>query len=272
MLKDITLGQFFPGNSLLHKADPRMKVVSMLLFAVAVFMASGLLAYLFLAAFVLGLCFMSGISLKVILKGLKPVVFITVFMGLINIFFTAGEKVLLDLGFIKICAEGLWAALFIALRIICLVTGTTLLLTYTTSPNVLCDAIESLLSPLKKIKVPVHDFAMMMTIALRFVPTLIEETDKIMCAQKARGANFETGSLLSRAKALLPVLIPLLVSSVRRATELATAMECRCYAGGEGRTKMRVLKLKLWDWFFMLSWIALGVALYFLSAVKIFGV
>ncbi|MBE6591265.1 MAG: energy-coupling factor transporter transmembrane protein EcfT [Ruminococcaceae bacterium] len=272
MLTDITLGQYFPGNSLLHKADPRMKVVSMLIFAVAVFMASGLLAYLFLAAFVLLACFLSGISLKVILKGLKPVVFITVFMGVINIFFTAGERVLVELGFIRICAEGLWAALFIAIRIISLVMGTTLLLTYTTSPNVLCDAIESLLSPLKRLHVPVHDFAMMMTIALRFVPALIEETDKIMSAQKARGANFETGSLLSRAKALLPVLIPLLVSSIRRATDLATAMECRCYTGGEGRTKMRVLKLSFKDWLFMLAWIALGVALYFLSTVKVWGV
>ncbi len=272
MIKDITLGQFFPGNSVFHRADPRMKTVAMILFVVIVFFADNLLSYSLLLLGVIGACLLSRIDWKVILKGLKPVLFIAVFMGAINVFFTGGNTLLLELWVIRIYAEGLIAAAFIMIRLFCLVGGTSILLTYTTSPNVLCDAIESLLSPLKLIRVPVHDFAMMMTIALRFIPTLIEETDKIMSAQKARGADFETGSLLKRAKALLPILIPLLVSSIRRASELAVAMECRCYAGGEGRTKLKRLHLRFFDWAFLLAFVFFGAALILLSGIDLWGI
>lgn len=271
MIKDITLGQFFPGNSVFHRADPRIKTVAMVLFVVSVFFADNLLSYAFLLVGVLLSCLLSRISFRVIAKGLKPVLFIAIFMALINVFFTKGQVPLLALGFLQIYPEGLIAAVYIVIRLFCLVAGTSILLTYTTSPNVLCDAIESLLSPLKKIRVPVHDFAMMMTIALRFIPTLIEETDKIMSAQKARGANFETGSLFSRAKALLPVLIPLLVSAIRRASELAVAMECRCYTGGEGRTKLKRLHLRVADFVFLFAVIAFGAGIVFLSHHSVWG-
>ena len=271
MIKDITLGQFFPGNSVFHRADPRIKTVAMVLFVVSVFFADNLLSYALLLLGVISSCLLSQIELKVILKGLKPVLFIAVFMGFINVFFTKGQTLLLELGIVRIYSEGLISAVFIMIRLFCLVGGTGILLTYTTSPNVLCDAIESLLSPLKRIRVPVHDFAMMMTIALRFIPTLIEETDKIMSAQKARGADFESGNLLKRAKALLPILIPLLVSSIRRASELAVAMECRCYAGGEGRTKLKRLHLRFSDWIFLLAFVLFGAALIVLSNYDLWG-
>lgn len=272
MIKDITLGQFFPGNSVFHRADPRMKTVAMVLFVVSVFFADNLLSYALLLLGVLFACLLSRLNATVLVKGLKPVLFIAVFMGFINVFFTRGETLLAEFFFIRIYAEGLWAAAFIVIRLFCLVGGTGILLTYTTSPNVLCDAIESLLSPLKWVRVPVHDFAMMMTIALRFIPTLIEETDKIMSAQKARGADFETGNLLQRAKALLPILIPLLVSSIRRASELAVAMECRCYTGGEGRTKLKRLRLRFSDWVFLLAFVLFGAGLILLSYIDLWGV
>jgi len=199
--------------------------------------------------FLLGaMTFLSRISYKVIVKGLKPIVFIAVFTAVINLFWTTGEKPLIDVLFIRVYPEGLWRALFMIVRIVSLVAGASILLTYTTSPMDLTDAMERLLSPLKKIGLPIHEFAMMMSLALRFVPTLIEETEKIINAQKARGADFETGNLLQRARALIPILIPLFVSSFTRATELATAMECRCYTGGEGRTRMREMHLTAVDW------------------------
>lgn len=272
MIKDITLGQFFPGNSVFHRTDPRIKTVGMVLFVVSVFFADNLLSYAVLLLGVVLSCLFSGICFRVIAKGLKPVLFIALFMALINVFFTKGERALVSLGVIAVYPEGLIAAVFIVIRLFCLVAGTSILLTYTTSPNVLCDAIESLLSPLKIFRVPVHDFAMMMTIALRFIPTLIEETDKIMSAQKARGANFETGSLFSRAKALLPVLIPLLVSAIRRASELAVAMECRCYTGGEGRTKLKRLQLRPWDWVFLLVVLVFGGAIVVLAQIDLWGI
>ncbi len=247
MLKDITLGQFFPGNSPLHKLDPRMKILLMLVFVVFVFFANNLLSFLYLGFVVFVMILLSGIGFGVILKGLKPVVFISIFTALINLFWTTGADPIFEFYFIRIYPEGLWRALFMVMRILSLVTGTCILLTYTTSPMDLTDGLESLLSPLKKLKVPVHEFAMMMSLALRFVPTLIEETEKIINAQKARGADFETGSLVHRAKALIPILIPLFVSSFSRATDLAVAMECRCYTGGEGRTRMRVMRLSSRD-------------------------
>ncbi len=261
MLKDITLGQFFPGESVLHRLDPRFKVLLMLFFVVFVFFANNLWSFLYLLALILFLILISRISLKVILKGLKPILFVSVFTALINLFWSNGEVPLVEFWIIKIYPEGIWRAVFMIVRIISLVAGTSILLTYTTSPMDLTDALESLLSPLKKLRVPVHEFSMMMSLALRFVPTLIDETEKIINAQKARGVNFETGSLISRARALIPILIPLFVSSFSRATELAVAMECRCYTGSEGRTRMRVLHIRSFDlvWFFILSLLCVGI-------------
>ena len=261
MLKDITLGQYFPGKSVLHRLDPRMKILLMIVFVVFVFLAKNAAAFLFLLLLTGILTAVSRIRLSVIIKGLKPVLFISIFTAVINIFWTKGETPLWAWKFIEIYPEGLWRALYMAIRILTLVAGTSVLLTYTTTPMELTDALESLLSPLKKIRVPVHEFAMMMSLALRFVPTLIEETEKIINAQKARCADFETGGLIHRAKALIPVLIPLFLSSFRRATDLATAMECRCYTGGEGRTRMNALKLHFFDAaaFFAFSLLFAGV-------------
>lgn len=246
MLKDITIGQYFPGNSFIHKMDPRMKIIVTLLYIVMLFVASHPLS---LAVGILLLVVMyqvSGIPMKMITKSLKPVVPIVLFTSILNIFFVSGE-VLIKIFFIEITKEGVMLAILMSLRILCLIAGSSLL-TYTTSPIELTDAIERLLNPLKKLKVPVHELSMMMTIALRFIPTLIEETDKIISAQKARGADMESGGLMDRAKALIPVLIPLFVSSFRRADELAMAMECRCYRGGDGRTRMKQLKYSPRDW------------------------
>lgn len=239
MLKDITLGQFFPGDTAIHRLDPRTKLLFVILYIVMLFTASWFVSYGVLLMFLAAVIAISRISLKVILKSLKPLLFIIVLTGLLNLFYTQGTP-LVQFWIITITVEGLMNALFMVLRIAMLITG-TFMLTYTTSPIALTDGLESLLSPLKKIRVPVHELAMMMCIALRFIPTLIEETDKIMNAQKARGADFETGNLIQRAKALIPILVPLFISSFRRADELAVAMECRCYHGGEGRTRMKHL-------------------------------
>lgn len=240
MLKDITLGQYFPGNSFIHRMDPRMKIILTIAYMVLLFAVGNWIGFsvtLFFLGVAIGI---SGIPFKLIMKGVKPIVPLVIFTSILNIFFVAGEPVV-QLGFLKITVEGIVLAAKIAYRIVALIVGTSLL-TYTTSPIALTDAIEELLNPLKKVKFPVHEMAMMMTIALRFIPTLVEETDKIMAAQKARGADLESGNLLQRAKALVPILIPLFISAFRRAEELALAMECRCYQGGEGRTKMRQLK------------------------------
>lgn len=247
MLKDVTLGQFFPGKSILHRLDPRIKILSVILFIVAVFTATSAVSYAFLALLLAGMIAVSGISIKTIMKSIKPLLIIIIFTAVTNIFWTKGENLLLEWKFITVYAEGVRAAVLMVTRLIILITGTFVLLTYTTSPMALTDAIERLTSPLKKLGVPTHEFAMMMTIALRFIPTLIEETDKIISAQKSRGADFETGSLIKRAKAIVPILIPLFISAFRRADELASAMECRLYHGGEGRTKMKILKLKHHD-------------------------
>ena len=241
MLKDITLGQFFPGNSVIHKLDPRTKLVMLVVYIVALFVAVNWISYGIMFIF-LAMCIgISRIPLKSIVKGMKPLVIILIFTGVLNVFFTTGEHLLVSFWRINIYWEGLQRAAFMMIRILMLISG-TFLLTYTTSPIALTDGLESLLNPLKYIKVPVHELAMMMCIALRFIPTLIEETDKIMSAQKARGADFETGKLLDRVKALIPILVPLFISAFRRADELATAMECRCYQGGDGRTKMKLLR------------------------------
>ena len=241
MLKDITLGQYFPGNSVIHRLDPRTKLIMLVVYIVALFTAVSWISY---AACLLFLALIIGIStipLKSIVKGMKPLIFILVFTGILNLFFTGGETVLISIWRITITQEGLIRAVLMVARILMLISS-TFLLTYTTSPIALTDGLESLLGPLKVIRVPVHELSMMMCIALRFIPTLIEETDKIMCAQKARGADFESGNLMQRVKALVPILVPLFISAFRRADELATAMECRCYQGGTGRTKMKLLR------------------------------
>ena len=246
MLKDITMGQYFPGNSPIHRLDPRTKILFLIVYIVALFSASNWVSYGAVLLFLGLIIALSKIPLKSLLSGMKPLIMILVFTGVLNIFFTTGEKVLVSFWKITIYLEGIIRAVFMTLRILMLISG-TFLLTYTTSPIALTDGLESLLGPLKKIRVPVHELAMMMCIALRFIPTLIEETDKIMSAQKARGADFESGNLLNRIKALIPILVPLFISAFRRADELATAMECRCYQGGDGRTKMKLLRFKLLD-------------------------
>ncbi len=246
MLKDITLGQYFPGNSVIHRLDPRTKLVMLIVYIVALFLAVGPVSYGLMLLFLLICIRISRIPGKAFLRGMKPLIFILIFTGLLNLFFTQGETVLVSFWSIVITLEGVLRAVYMVARILMLIAG-TFLLTYTTSPIALTDGLESLLNPLKYIKVPVHELAMMMCIALRFIPTLIEETDKIMAAQKARGADFETGKLMERVKALVPILVPLFISAFRRADELATAMECRCYHGGDGRTKMKLLRYKRRD-------------------------
>ena len=247
MLKDITLGQYFPGNSVIHRLDPRTKLIMLVVYIVALFLAVSWVSYGVMLVFLLAAIKISAIPPKAIIRGMKPLVLILVFTGVLNLFFTEGETVLLEFWVITITEEALTRAFFMVIRILMLISG-TFLLTYTTSPISLTDGLESLMGPLKKIHVPVHELSMMMCIALRFIPTLIEETDKIMSAQKARGADFESGNLIDKAKALIPILVPLFISAFRRADELATAMECRCYQGGDGRTKMKLLRYKRWDY------------------------
>lgn len=254
MISDITLGQFFPGYSVIHKLDPRTKIILAVLFIVTVFLAKNPITLAFLAVITLCIVFMSRISSKVIFKSIKPLVFILAFTAILNLFLTQGESdPLVSFWVIKIYEEGIVRAAFMFVRVIIFILSSTVLLTYTTSPISLTDGIESLLSPLKKIKVPVHSFAMMMSIALRFIPILVEETEKIMNAQKSRGADFSSGGLIKRAKALIPILIPLLASAFNRADELATAMECRCYRGDKNRTKLVKLEYKARDFVWMLA-------------------
>ena len=243
MLKDITLGQYFPGNTVVHRLDPRTKLIFVFLYIVSLFVAKHWCSYLILIALTALVMAVSKISPRHIFKGLKPMLFIIVLTGLLNIFYTQGTPV--REGWI-ITWEGIDHAFKMILRITLLIAG-TFLLTYTTSPMELTDGLEMLFSPLKKLHLPVHEITLMMSMALRFIPTLIEETDKIMSAQKARGADFETGSLLQRARALLPILVPLFVSAFRRADELALAMESRCYHGGDGRTRLRQLHFETLD-------------------------
>ena len=246
MLKDITLGQYFPGDTLVHRLDPRTKLISVVIYFIALFSAKGVLSTgLVLFTLVLSVA-ISRIKPKALLKGMKPLLFIVIFTAFLNLFYTEG-RIIARWWIFKITAEGLSRMILMVVRILLLVSC-TFLLTYTTSPLQLTDGLEQLMRPLKKVRFPVHELSMMMSIALRFIPTLIEELDKIMSAQKARGADFETGGLIKRAKALLPVLVPLFVSAFRRADELATAMECRCYHGGEGRTRMKELRMQSGDY------------------------
>ena len=258
MLKDITLGQYFPGDTLVHRLDPRTKLIMTVLYIVVLFLAKGPVSYLAVFLFLATSIGVSRIRLKTILSGLKPILILILITAVLNLLYNRGETVLLRFWRITITLEGVFTALTMALRIVMLIAG-TLLLTYTTSPLQLTDGLEQLLNPLKKIHVPVHELSMMMSIALRFIPTLIEETDKIMNAQKARGAEFDTGNLIQKAKAMLPLLVPLFISAFRRADELATAMESRCYHGGEGRTKLKVLTMERRDWITMIVGLLLMV-------------
>ena len=263
MLKDITLGQYFPGSSLAHRLDPRTKLMLTVLYIVILFCATSFVSYGLVAALLVVGIKVSGVAPKALVRGLKPILFIICFTAVLNLFYTPGDE-LASFWIFTITRQGVATAFFMVLRITMLIMG-TFLLTYTTSPIALTDGLESLLGPLNKLKVPVHELAMIMSIALRFIPTLIEETDKIMSAQKARGADFESGSLLDRARALVPVLVPLFISAFRRADELAVAMECRCYHGGQGRTKLHVLRYQARDYLVLLAYAAV------LAAVLVLG-
>ncbi|MBO4377788.1 MAG: energy-coupling factor transporter transmembrane protein EcfT, partial [Clostridia bacterium] len=246
MLKDITLGQYYPVKSPVHNLDPRIKIILTIAFIVAVFLGTSLWAFIPVAAYIILAAVLAHLPLKLLLKGIKPLRIILIFTFLLNLFFNAGETVLLEVWKIRITLEGLLTAIRFSMRLVFLVSGASLL-TLTTPPVVLTDGMERLLSPLRKIGFPAHELAMMMSIALRFIPVLLEEADKIMKAQMARGADFESGNLIQRAKSMVPLLVPLFVSAFRRAGDLAMAMEARCYHGGEGRTRLRVLKLTMND-------------------------
>ncbi len=268
MLKDVTFGQYFPGDSILHKADPRFKLLILIEYLIIVLAAGTLPAIILSVSLALFLMLNSGIRFSILIKSVKPLIFVLVFTAIINLFFTTSQgDPLVQWKFITIYKEGIQNAIAMLIRLLSLVLGTSVLISFTTSPLELTDGIESLLNPLKKIGVPVHEFAMMMSIALRFIPTLIEETNKIISAQKARCADFESGNILRRIKALIPILIPLFVSAVRRAEELADAMECRCYHGGEGRTKLKVMKAKKSDFLFLLIITVLTVSIFFLNQI-----
>ncbi len=254
MLKDISIGQYFPGKSVVHRMDPRIKIILTFAYIIMLFIIKNTLAFSVAILFLIILIATAKIPFKAVLRGVKPILPLVIFTSILNIFFIDG-KILFEWWVFKISLEGIQLAILMSIRIVCLIVGASML-TYTTSPISLTDAIERLFKPLKYIKFPVHEMAMMMTIALRFIPTLIEETDKIMSAQKARGADLETGGIVKRAKALIPILIPLFVSAFRRAEELAMAMECRCYRGGEGRTRMKQLTLgwtDLWCTLFVVA-------------------
>jgi len=266
LLKDITLGQFFPGDTVVHRLDPRTKLILMITYITGLFMAKGFPAYGFMLVLLITCLAISRIKPKAVLKGLKPIFIIICLTVVLNIFFIRGETILFQYKAIIITEEGVYTAVFMAMRLMMLIVG-TFLLTYTTSPITLTDGLERMLSPLKKIKLPVHEFAMMMSIALRMIPTLIEETDKIMSAQKSRGADFETGGLIKRAKAILPLIIPLFISAFRRADELATAMESRCYHGGEGRTKLKVLRFSRIDFIAFLFGVCVIASVIFLGRI-----
>lgn len=246
MLSGVTIGQYYPGNSLVHRVDPRMKILLILILMVSVFLCKSFWAIGLCLAVTLAILIISKINFKTVLKGLKPIIIIVIITSVLNLFYGSGEPIV-SFWVFKITKNGIFSAIFMSLRVFLLVIN-GLMLTYTTTPTALTDAIEALLKPLHTLfKLDIHSLAMTMTIALRFIPTLIEEVDKIMSAQKSRGADMESGNLLKRVKALVPVLIPLFVSSFRRANELAYAMECRCYRGGEGRTKMKQMRLKALD-------------------------
>lgn len=246
MIRDITIGQYYPADSVIHKLDPRTKLVGTLVFIISLFLFHDFVGYIIATAFLAGVIRASKVPLKFIIKGLKAIIMLLMITVIFNMFLTPGDP-LIQYGIFKISKEGFRIAVFMAIRLIYLIIGSSMM-TLTTTPNQLTDGLESLLGPLKHIKVPVHEIAMMMSIALRFIPILLEETDKIMKAQIARGADFESGNLIKKAKSLIPLLVPLFISAFRRANDLAMAMEARCYSGGEGRTKMKPLLYQVCDY------------------------
>lgn len=258
MFQDITLGQFYPGNSILHRLDPRTKFVGTIVFIVGIFLVQGLVGYTFVTLFLATIICLSQVPLKVVLKGIKPIFFILVITMLFNIFLIPG-KVLFQWWIFRVTEEGILQAVRMGIRLVFLVTGSSIMM-LTTTPTALTDAMERLFRPLARIRIPVHEIAMMMSIALRFIPILMEETDKIKKAQMARGADFETGNFIRRIKAMVPLLVPLFVSAFQRANDLALAMEARCYHGGEGRTQMKPLRYERRD---ALAYICLGLFLGF---------
>ena len=268
-MKSISFGQFYPAESIIHRSDPRTKVILAVLYIISSFVCKNILSFALLIVSGIVIVLLSRIPFRMILRSLKPLIIIMVFMSLLNLFMTKGGVLLCSFWIFEITSKGVYAAVSAVIRVVTLIMGTSIFLTYTTTPIALTDGIEQLLGGLKKIKVPVHEFAMMMTIALRFIPTLIEETDKIIAAQKARGADFSSGNLIKRAKALIPILIPLFISAFRRADELAIAMECRCYRGGDGRTKLHVLKYRISDIMLILVFV---VFLSVLILVSYFGI
>lgn len=263
MLKDITLGQYFPENSPVHRLDPRTKILCIIIYIAVIFCIKSFAGYAVLTVFTVLCVALSKIPIKFVLRGLKPIMMFVVITALFNLFLTNG-RVLVKWGFLKITYEGVRLAVLMVLRLFFLVLGTSLL-TLTTSPISLTDGMEYLLKPLKRVGIPAHELAMMMTIALRFVPTLLEETDKIIKAQTARGADFESGNIVRRAKAMIPILIPLFISAFRRADDLAVAMECRCYCGGENRTRLRELKMKKGD---IVGWLTVALLVVLVFAVN----
>lgn len=268
MFKDITIGQYFPGNSAVHKYDPRLKIITMILFIVTLFFIKSMYMYIPVVLYLVLVISVAKLPIRMVFKGLRPLRWIILITFIVNLMFTPGEEIF-RIWKISITDTGLNIALLMGIRLILLVLGTSIL-TYTTSPIELTDGIEALLNPLRKIGVPSHEIAMMMTIALRFIPTLIEETDKIIKAQMARGADFESGNLMRRAKNLVPLLVPLFINSFRRAEELATAMEARCYRGGDGRTKMNELKIVNSDIVMLVGNLVFYMAIVLVSRVWIF--
>ena len=269
MLKNITLGQYFPGDSLIHRLDPRTKLLATIALIAIVFVSQGFSGFLLVAAFVVACAASTGIHLKFLVRGLKPILFIILFTFILNLFFQTGGRVLVSVWFIRITTDGVRMAGFMAARLILLVVSSQLL-TLTTSPISLTDGLETLFRPLQVIGFPAHEIAMMMSIALRFIPTLMDEADKIMKAQKARGADFETGGLIARARAMVPLLVPLFVGAFRRAEELALAMDARCYRGGKGRTRMKQLKFRGIDALAALAIAALLAAVILLNTIHAF--
>ena len=267
-MKGIVLGQYYPADSVIHRLDPRIKIILALIYIVCSFLCRNIYSFVLLFLSSIVLILVSRIPLKIVFRSLRAIIFIMLFTAVLNVFWTKGEpeNLLVSWKFINIYTEGIYNAVFIVVRIVSMIIGSSIFMTYTTTPIQLTDGIERLLSPLKKLHVPVHEFAMMMTIALRFIPIIVEETQKIMSAQKARGADFSSGSLMKRAKALVPVLIPLFISAFRRAGDLATAMTCRCYRGGKGRTKMTVLKCRARDY------VMLAVSAAFTAAVVVINI
>ena len=264
-MTNITLGQYFPGDSIVHRLDPRTKMLTMLFYIVIVFLVKELALFLLPFAFVIAVVLLSGVPFSYVLRSLKPLRFLLIFMFFMNLFLTPGQTVLFEYAFLRVTEEALIQAVYISLRLVLLVGGTSLM-TLTTSPIALTDGLERLLKPLSKLKFPAHELAMMMTIALRFIPTLMEEADKIRKAQLSRGADFESGNLVNRAKSMIPILVPLFVSAFRRADELAMAMESRCYHGGEGRTRMHVLRYQSADGFAFAVTLVMGAIIVLLQA------